>query len=131
MLVHRSKQPCPSVGKGVLYSITCNECSQTYIGQMSRSLDHHTGEHCRALKNGDVMASAIAEDVFFSGQQIDQSTARVVDAHPHTQIHCLESWHIQHEQGHNAGALCYPDVTLMHAWKYFYYDLFRFILLFH
>ena len=34
-----------------------------------------------------------------SGHQMDLSKARVVDAHPHTQTHCLlESWHIHHEQ---------------------------------
>ena len=63
------------------------------------SLDHRIGEHQRALKNGDVTASAVAEHVFISVHQMDLSKARVVDAHPHTQTHCLlESWHIQHEQ---------------------------------
>ena len=78
---------------------SCSECPRTYIRQTGRSLDHHIGEHRRALKNGDVTASAVAEHVFISGHQMDLSKARVVDAHPHTQTRCLlESWHIQHEQ---------------------------------
>ena len=73
--------------------------AMSVIGQTGRSLDHCIGEHRRALKNGDVTASAVAEHVFISGHQMDLSKARVVDAHPHTQTRCLlESWHIQHEQ---------------------------------
>ena len=99
MSVH-PKDPVPEwKRKGVVYNIPCNECPRTYIGQTGRSLDHRIGEHRRALKNGDVTASAVAEHVFISGHQMDLSKARVVDAHPHTQTRCLlESWHIQHEQ---------------------------------
>ena len=98
-LVH-PKDPVPEwKRKGVVYSIPCNECPRTYIGQTGRSLDHRIGEHRRALKNGDVTALAVAEHVFISGHQMDLSKARVVDAHPHTQTCCLlGSWHIQHGQ---------------------------------
>ena len=53
--------------KGVVYSILCGVCPRTYIGQTGRTLDHRLAEHQRALKNGDVLASAIAEHVFAAG----------------------------------------------------------------
>ena len=96
-LVH-PKDPVPiNRRKGVVYSIPCAECSRAYIRQTGRSLDHRLQEHCRALKNGDVAASAIAEHVFSCNHKVDLSKASVIDAHPHTQTRCmLESWHIQH-----------------------------------
>ena len=98
-LVH-PKDPVPANRrKGVVYSIPCAECPRTYIGQTGRSLDHRLREHHRALKNGDVGSSALAEHVFSANHQVDLSKAMVIDAHNHTQTRCmLESWHIQHHQ---------------------------------
>ena len=92
------KDPVPERKRnGVIYSIPCNECQQSYIGQTGRSLDHRLGEHRRALRNGGVLASALVEQVFVSHHQMDLS--KVIDTHPHTETHCLlESCHIQHEQ---------------------------------
>ena len=51
------------------------------------------------LRNGVVVASALAEHVFTAGHKVDLSKATVIHAHPHAQTRCLlESWHIQHEQ---------------------------------
>ena len=73
--------------------------ARTYIGQTGRSLDHRLREHRRALKNGDVGSSALAEHVFSANHQVDLSKAMVIDTHNHTQTRCmLESWHIQHHQ---------------------------------
>ena len=96
-LVH-PKDPVPvNRRKGVVYSIPCTECPRAYIRQTGRSLDHQLQEHRRALKNGDVAASAIAEHAFSCNHKVDLSKASVIDAHPHTQTRCmLESWHIQH-----------------------------------
>ena len=38
--------------------------------------DHRLAEHQRALKNGDVSASAISEHVFAAGHQVDLSKPR-------------------------------------------------------
>ena len=94
-LVH-PKDPVPANRrKGVVYSIPCAECPRTYIGQTGRSLDHRLREHRRALKNGDVGSSALAEHVFSANHQVDLSKAMVIDTHNHTQTRCmLESWHI-------------------------------------
>ena len=98
-LVH-PKDPVPANHrKGVVCSIPCAECPRTYIGQTGRSLDHRLREHRRALKNGDLGSSALAEHVFSSNHQVDLSKAMVIDIHNHTQTRCiLESWHIQHHQ---------------------------------
>ena len=98
-LVH-PKDPVPEWRrKGVVYTIPCDQCPRCYIGQTGRCLEQRLVEHRRALRKGDVLASAVAEHVFGSGHQMDLSKARVVDSHPHTQTRCLlESWHIQREQ---------------------------------
>ena len=98
-LVH-PKDPVPEWRrKGVVYTIPCDQCPRCYIGQTGRCLEQRLAEHRRALRKGDVQASAVAEHVFGSGHQMDLSKARVVDSHPHTQTRCLlESWHIQREQ---------------------------------
>ena len=111
------KGPCPDeLQKGVVHRIPCAECPQTYIGQTGRSLEHRLHEHCCALKNGDVAASAIAEHLFSANHQVKFHQATVIDAHPHTQTCCmLESWHNsalpghghpQQREGHHARTLC-------------------------
>ena len=57
-------------------------------------------EHRRALKNGDVAASALTEHTLDTGHPLDLTKAEVIDHHPHTMTRCLlESWHIQKNQG--------------------------------
>ena len=99
MLV-RPKDPVPiKERKGVVYSIPCVECSSVYIGQTGRSLKQRISEHRRALKNGDVQTSALAEHVFKTGHAVDLSQSEVLDHHQHTTTRCmLESWYIQHNQ---------------------------------
>ena len=94
------KDPVPELRrKGVVYTIPCDQCPRCYVGQTGQSLEQCLGEHHRALRKGDVLASAVAEHVFTSGHQMDLSKARVMDSHPHTQTRCLlESWRIQREQ---------------------------------
>ena len=70
-----------------------------YIGQTGRSLDHRIADHRRALRNGDVVASALAGHVFTAGHKMDLSKATVINPNPHAQTRCLlESWYIQHKQ---------------------------------
>ena len=83
-LVHPKDQVPANRRKGVVYSIPCAQCPRTYIGQTDRSLDVRLREHRRALKNGDLAASALAEHVFSCDHQVDLSKATVIDAHPHT-----------------------------------------------
>ena len=81
MLVH-PKDPVPiEERKGVVYSIPCVECSSVYIGQTGRSLKQRISEHRRALKNGDVQMSALAEHVFNTGHAVDLSQSEVLDHH--------------------------------------------------
>ena len=98
-LVH-PKDPVPEWRReGVVYTISCDQYPQCYVGQTGQYLEQRLAEHRRALRKGDVPASAGAEHVFVSGHQMDLSKARVMNSHPHTQTQCLlESWHIQREQ---------------------------------
>ena len=69
---------------------------KVYIGQMGRCLKLRLKEHHRALKNGDVAASAVVEQTRTTGHGMDLTKSTVLDCHPHTTTRCLlESWHIQ------------------------------------
>ena len=60
-----------------------------YIDQTGRSLKQHVSEHRRALKNGDVQTSALAEHVFKTGHAVDLSQSEVLDHHQHTTTRCM------------------------------------------
>ena len=71
--------------------------------------------HRRALKNGDVGSSALAEHVFSANHQVDLSKAMVIDTHNHTQTRCmLESWHIQHHQTPSTGRRAPCQDSMLH-----------------
>ena len=61
LLVHPKDSIPMEERKGVVYSIPCTDCPKVYIGQTGRCLKLRLKEHHRALKNGDVAASAVAE----------------------------------------------------------------------
>ena len=110
MLVH-PKDPVPSdQRKGVVYSIQCNSCPKVYIGQTGRSLKHRLAEHHRALKNGDMAASALAEHTLATGHPVALTKAAVIDHHSYISARCLlESWHIQRNQdtlNREKGTMC-------------------------
>ena len=95
-LVH-PKNPIPSnQHKGIVYQIPCSDCNKVYIGQSGRCLNHRLPEHRRAIRNGNVTASALAEHVWSTGHYVDLSSAEVIDSNPYVTTRCLlESWHIQ------------------------------------
>ena len=65
------------------------------MGQSGRSLECRLKEHQRAVCNGDVAASAIAEHAWKSDHQFDWERARVLDSCRYLYARCmLESWHI-------------------------------------
>ena len=96
VLVHPKDPVSMKERKGVVYSIPCTARPKVYIGQTGRCLKLRLKEHDRALKNGDVAASAVAEHTWTTGHGMDLSKSTVLDCHPHTTTRCLlESWHIQ------------------------------------
>ena len=57
-------------------------------------------EHQRALLNGDVAVSALAEHTWSTGHHVDLSKAVVVEIQPFATTWCLlASWHIQCHPG--------------------------------
>ena len=99
LLVH-PKDPVPAEEwKVVVYSIPCMDCPKVYVGQTGRCLKQRVSEHRRALKKGDIQASALAEHVYETGHAVGLSKSEVLDHHHHTTTRCmLESWHIQHNR---------------------------------
>ena len=84
-------------GKRVVHFIPCTVCPKVCIGQTGRFLKHQLKEHRRALRNGDVATSTLAEHALMAGHGIDLSKAEVLDSNLYSATqYMLESWHIQH-----------------------------------
>ena len=74
------KDPVPELRrKGVVYTIPCDQCPWCYVSQTGRPLEQRFWEHQRALRKRNVLALAVAEHVFTSGQQMDLCKGRVMD----------------------------------------------------
>ena len=58
---------------GVVYQISCKECSAKYIGQTGRQLGERLKEHKRATQKGYYLESGVAEHVINTGHDIDWS----------------------------------------------------------
>ena len=63
-LVHAKDPVPPEKASGVVYSIPCRECSETYIGQTGRLLGIRLAEHRAAVKYAKTDVSAVAEHVW-------------------------------------------------------------------
>ena len=63
---------------GVVYEISCKDCSAKYIGQTGRHLRERLKEHKRATERGNDLESGVAEHVANTGHHIDWS-ANVLD----------------------------------------------------
>lgn len=58
----KPKDPVPvSSLNGVIYEIVCSDCPKTYVGHSKRSLGCRLKEHKRAVNNGEIDMSAVAE----------------------------------------------------------------------
>ena len=56
------KDPVPAhQQEGVVYKISCSDCSKSYIGQTGRTLAQRVKEHQRYVRTFDVNNSALAE----------------------------------------------------------------------
>ena len=61
--------------------IPCDGCPKVHLGQTGQTLKHWLVE---ALKNGDVIASALTEHPLATGHSVDLTTADMTDHHSHT-----------------------------------------------
>ena len=83
---------------GVVYRISCKDCSKVYIGQSGRFLACQMKEHRRAVQNGDTNSSAVAEHAWQNLHHVDWEAAEVIDSSSDWYPRCLlESWHIHWE----------------------------------
>ena len=48
---------------GIVYQISCQDCTASYIGQTGRNLSQRITEHRRAVKKTDTFSSAMSEHV--------------------------------------------------------------------
>ena len=98
LIVH-PKDPIPKEDKaGVVYQIPCSDCPQTYIGQTGRTLGQRIKEHKKAVKDRNVITSALAEHTCQTGHTIDWCQTEILETNQNTSRRCLlESWMIQKE----------------------------------
>ena len=96
LLVH-PKDRIPSTSKrGVVYQIPCRDCSEVYIGQTGRTLEHRIKEHRRAYSSADSINSAVAEHSLNHEHAIDWNNSEVVAMQQGVHKRCIiESWTIR------------------------------------
>ena len=93
----RPKDPVPSdLLKGVVYTIPCLDCSQRYVGQTGRTLQHRVREHKQAYAAANSINSAVAEHSIQECHRINWEGAEVLATKPGLyQRGYVESWHIR------------------------------------
>jgi len=97
-LVHPKDPVCHFQRPNVVYSVPCQDCEATYVGQTGRQLATRMDEHRRAVTSCDTATSAIAEHAWSADHRIDWDAAEVLETEVnlHRRL-VLESWHI-HKQ---------------------------------
>ena len=93
------KDPVPREKRtGVVYRVPCGACSETYVGQTGRTVEHRLKEHKRALVSGDTNTSALAEHAIQHSHRIAWEDTTVLDNHLHVHQRCApEAWHIRQQ----------------------------------
>ena len=95
-LVHPKDQLPMSRVSRVVYSIPCQDCDKTYIGETGRTLEHRVKEHKRAYTSANSLNSAVAEYSLEHGHSIKWGGAEVVSVIQRWYHRCfVESWHIR------------------------------------
>ena len=65
--------------KGVVYEVSCKDCSGQYVGETLRTMAVRMQEHTRHTWNGRTDLSAVAEHAVVESHEIDWTTAKVID----------------------------------------------------
>jgi len=95
-LVHVKDPVPPEKASGLVYSISCRECSDTYIGQTGRLLGTRLAEHRAAVKYAKTDVSAVAEHVWERQHSMDFDGTTILAREHDVHRRCLlESWFIQ------------------------------------
>ena len=81
--------------RGVIYKISCNECSKTYIGESKRKFKTRIKEHKKAVAQLEAHKSALAEHHKVSGHDIAWDEARILGTCDNwRKRRFLEAWQI-------------------------------------
>ena len=81
--------------RGVIYKISCNECSKTYIGESKRKFKTRIKEHKKAVAQLETHKSALAEHHKVSGHDIAWDEARILGTCDNwRKRRFLEAWQI-------------------------------------
>ena len=70
--------------KGVVYEVSCKDCSGQYVGETLRTMAVRMQEHIRHTRNGRTDLSAVAEHAVVESHEIDWTTAKVTDTATNT-----------------------------------------------
>ena len=62
-----------------MYEISCGDCTATYIGETTRSVQVRKKEHERHTNSGRIEESAVAEHVWDSNHRINWNAVKVLD----------------------------------------------------
>ena len=71
-IISRPKDPLPVFSQtGVVYNISCQDYSSSYVGQTGPSLQQRIKEHQRAVQQENTSTNALAEHAWHKGHKIN------------------------------------------------------------
>ena len=85
----------------VVYEVKCKDCEASYVGETGRRLKTRITEHKRALQKGKTNISAIADQAWRVGHDIDWDCTNILGVS--SGYYCrlaLEAIHIRDQKNH-------------------------------
>ena len=83
------------IRKGVVYEISCEDCSGQYVGETHRTMAVRMYEHSPYTWNGRTDVSAVAEHAVVVSHEINWTTAKVINTAANTRMRKIkEALHI-------------------------------------
>ena len=95
-LFPKPKDPVPKdQTRGAIYSIPCQGCDKSYIGETKRKISTRLKEHQKAVVNKHSHKSALVEHCLHSGHTISWESSKILCTSTNWHNRCiLEAWEI-------------------------------------
>lgn len=91
-LLGNTKDKIPEMRKSGIYSITCNDCEEKYVGQSRRAIHSRFLEHRNHWRNGEDQRSSVAKHMIEEDHSFDSKSVKLIKHVPNQfQLDAYES----------------------------------------
>ena len=77
-ILGNTKDKTDSLAKPGIYSVSCQDCTDEYIGQTKRSISVRFKEHMNCCKKGEIERSAVAKHMLAHHHNCDSSNLKLL-----------------------------------------------------